>query len=280
MRLDRYPSVEAFLAVVGDFLVAREAEHNLMLGVASSAARNPGLYAGAPYLAVVSSDGRVVAAALRTPPYNVILSEVDDPAAVGLLVEDLAEESPAGLTGPPWPARDFASLWVARKGGSWRVQMEERVYALAALVPPRTTTGAARTATPSDRELVVRWLEAFGREALPEERAAMVERTVQDWLSGGRRFWVWEDGGQPVALVGAGGLTPNGIRIGPVYTPAEARGRGYASNLTAEVSRQMLAEGRRFCFLYTDVTNRTSNRIYRAIGYQPVTDALMIGFEA
>jgi hypothetical protein len=40
----------------------------------------------------------------------------------------------------------------------------------------------------------------------------------------------------------------------------------------------MLDEGRRFCFLYTDLANPTSNKIYQAIGYKPVTDALMVGF--
>jgi predicted GNAT family acetyltransferase len=37
-------------------------------------------------------------------------------------------------------------------------------------------------------------------------------------------------------------------------------------------------EGRRFCFLYTNLANPTSNRIYQAIGYEPVTDALMVSF--
>ena len=30
--------------------------------------------------------------------------------------------------------------------------------------------------------------------------------------------------------------------------------------------------GRRFCFLYTDLANLTSNEIYQAIGYEPVCD--------
>jgi uncharacterized protein len=280
MRLDRYTSVEAFLAAAGDFLVAREPEHNLMLGIASSAARNPGLYDADPYLAVVSRDARVVAAALRTPPYNAILSEVDDAAAVELLVEDLRGESLPGLTGPPGPARAFAEHWVARHGGSWRMAMEERVYALSNVIPPRSAAGAPRIALPSDRDLLERWLDEFGREALPQDRARQISRTLDDWLSGGRRFWLWEDEGDPVSLVGAGGLTPNGIRIGPVYTPIDRRGRGYASNLTAAVSRALLNEGRRFCFLYTDLANPTSNRIYQAIGYVPVTDAAMISFAA
>jgi uncharacterized protein len=80
--------------------------------------------------------------------------------------------------------------------------------------------------------------------------------------------------------VGSGGETPNGIRIGPVYTPPEERGHGYASNLTAWVSQTLLDEGRRFCFLYADLGNPTSNKIYQAIGYEPVTDALMVAFTA
>jgi hypothetical protein len=83
-----------------------------------------------------------------------------------------------------------------------------------------------------------------------------------------------------VSLVGAGGRTPNGIRIGPVYTPPEERGRGYASRLTAYVSETLLAEGHRFCFLYTDIDNPTANDIYQQIGYRPVTDALMVSFGA
>jgi predicted GNAT family acetyltransferase len=34
----------------------------------------------------------------------------------------------------------------------------------------------------------------------------------------------------------------------------------------------MLAEGRRFCFLFTDLGNPTSNHIYQEIGYRPVAD--------
>ena len=34
----------------------------------------------------------------------------------------------------------------------------------------------------------------------------------------------------------------------------------------------MLDQGRKFCTLFTDLSNPTSNRIYRAIGYEPVYD--------
>ena len=88
----------------------------------------------------------------------------------------------------------------------------------------------------------------------------------------GRTVYLWVDDGRPVSMTGAGGLTPNGIRVGPVYTPPGDRGHGYASNLVAQVSQAQLDSGRTYVFLFTDLANPTSNKIYQAIGYEPVND--------
>ena len=83
---------------------------------------------------------------------------------------------------------------------------------------------------------------------------------------------LWEDGAQ-VSFAAYGGPTPNGIRIGPVYTPPKLRGRGYATALVADLSQRLLDEGRRYCFLYTDLANPTSNAIYERIGYVRVGES-------
>ena len=54
-----------------------------------------------------------------------------------------------------------------------------------------------------------------------------------------------------------------------MYTPPDCRRRGYASSLVAAITQQQLDEGRRFCFLFTDFANPTSNKIYQAVGYAP-----------
>jgi predicted GNAT family acetyltransferase len=56
--------------------------------------------------------------------------------------------------------------------------------------------------------------------------------------------------------------------------------RGYGSAVTAAVTAEQLAEGRTFCFLYTDLANPTSNKIYTDLGYEPVCDAVDYAFEA
>ena len=72
-------------------------------------------------------------------------------------------------------------------------------------------------------------------------------------------------------LTGANAPAFGVARVGPVYTPNEQRGRGYASAAVAEVSQRILAGGARAC-LFTDQANPISNRIYEALGYRPVVD--------
>ena len=79
-------------------------------------------------------------------------------------------------------------------------------------------------------------------------------------------------------MAGASGRTPNGIRVGAVYTPPEKRRRGYASALVAALSQEQLDGGKKFCFLYTELANATSNKIYQQVGYEPVSDVDEYGF--
>ena len=56
-----------------------------------------------------------------------------------------------------------------------------------------------------------------------------------------------------------------------MFTPKEHRGGGIASYVVGELTRRGLAAGHRMC-LFTDQANPTSNKIYEALGYRPVTD--------
>lgn len=284
MHLTQYGSVDDFLADAGEFLAAREAEHNLLFGICSTIRTDPGPPRDAPRFAVVKDDtGRVVAAALRTPPWNLVLSEVDDPAAIEPLVEESALHDVAirGVTGPKDAASAFARSWSHWTGRGVRLELEERIFRLSRVILPRSVPGSWRLAADGDRGLLAEWLVAFADEAVPEaprwdDLDAVVDRMIRRV---GRTIYFWEVGGAAVSMAGAGGKTPNGIRIGPVYTPPELRGSGYASALTAAVSQDQLDADRRFCFLFTDLANPTSNKIYQAIGYEPVSDVGQYIFE-
>jgi GNAT superfamily N-acetyltransferase len=281
----QHASVDEFLAVAGEFLGAREAEHNLLFGIASVIRISPEVLTEGParFATVADADGRMVAATLRTPPNNQVLSCVDDLGAVDALVWALCDDPLPGVLAPKEAAGRFAKGWTEATGQPARVELAERIFRLERVIAPgRPASGTWRVAEARDRDLIARWLVEFSAEAIPDapplpDPVATADRWVAQV---GRIGYLWEDGDEVVSLVGAGGETPNGVRIGPVYTDPARRGRGYASSLTAAASQDQLDRGRRFVFLFTDLANPTSNKIYRAIGYEPVCDVDMYRFGA
>jgi uncharacterized protein len=275
----RYDSVEAFLDVCGSFLEAREPEHLLTLGIVGGA-HAPGERADFGALLSAIADDRVVATAVWTPPWNVILSEIDDPRAVGALADAMAGEDLPGVHGPEEHAEAFARAWCDRRGATYRPGMRQRSYALETVVPPVGVPGRLRLAREADRAVMTEWMIGFDSEAMGSEAGRRDMKALVDEMLGSsdRTGYIWEDG-VPVSMCQATGPTPHGIRIGAVYTPPEARRRGYASALTAAASQAELDKGRRWCFLFTDLANPTSNRIYQAIGYQAIRDICMFRFE-
>jgi GNAT superfamily N-acetyltransferase len=277
LSVRRHANVDDFLADAEAFLLRREAEHNLLFGICTAIRATPELFAeDVPrFHTVVDGSGTVVAATLRTPPFNQVISQVTDLAAADALAVALAGDALPGLLAPPDVCGRILARWHELTGATARLEVAERIFRLERVIPPsRPAPGSWRLAAPEHRSLVADWLVAFSAEALPEQPPIPNPlETADRWIAGTYRLlYLWEDGGQAVSLVGAGGETPNGIRIGPVYTPPEVRSRGYASALTAAASADQLARGRRFCFLFTDLANPTSNRIYQAIGYEAVCD--------
>lgn len=274
MELRRYQDVYAFNERAEPFLIENEAENNLLLGIIYDLIRSTLYDDIEPYLATVHDDSRVVAAALRTPPHNLVISRAPD-EAVNLIADDLQSLYPnlRGVLGPKETSRAFSEAWRERTGCGFRPGTAQRIYALEQVTPPDDVPGELRPVTRDDAGLLMRWLSAFEREAYGEEpRPYSVERLLEAYLEGRvRGLHVWHDE-QPVSMVGYSGPTPNGIRVGPVYTPSEFRQRGYGSAATATLSQLLLDQGRRFCFLFTDLSNPTSNSIYQKIGYRPVVD--------
>jgi uncharacterized protein len=280
-EVQRFDDAQAFLDEAGPFLAEHEAEHNLLFGIAATLIIDAERYREQPYLATITRDDDVVAAAVMTPPFNVVVSMTDDPDAIAALGRDLARHqlSVPGVTGPVEVARRFAEMWTERRGLTATHTIAERIYRLERVTQPTGVAGTVRTATGADRELLIDWVRAFLIEAL-EGDDTQAERVVDSALrTGSRTFYLWEDDGRPVSLAGVTGPTPNGIRVGPVYTPPDARRRGYASAVTAAASQAQLDAGRKFVFLFTDLDNPTSNKIYQAIGYEPVIDVDQWTFE-
>ena len=268
-----HDSAAAFLGAVGAPLQAEEARHSLLLGLATALARGSIDPAAPPVLASLGGAGDLRGAALRIPPGPACLHAVDAGAAHAL-AEALFERDPSctGVVGAPPGPRCFTERWTARAGRFSSLVMVQKLYELTRVIPPAPAApGAMRQAGIADLDLVASWNHAFAGEAVPhEERGPEAARAIASRRIHAGELYLWETGGAVVAMGAFARETATGITINTVYTPPAERAHGYASTLVAAMSALALSRGKRACFLYADATNRTSNDIYRKIGYREV----------
>ena len=219
-------------------------------------------------------QGTAGAAFMHTPPFPVVLTAMA-PGIAAALAAELAGRPVAGVNAGDEAAEAFAGAWTRRGGAAARVHRRMRLFRLAGLAPPGRPDGGPRIAGDTDRGLLCRWYRAF--EAEVHETGGDAAAEVGDRLGYGG-LTLWEAAGVPVSFAGVSRRVAGMVRVGPVYTPPELRGRGYACAVTAEVSRAALAAGAGEVLLYTDLANPTSNALYQRIGYRAVEDRLVLAF--
>ena len=135
------------------------------------------------------------------------------------------------------PAAQVVAEETARlAGGAAAVDEHMRLFELGDLVLPAAPPGRLRSATRDDAELCLAWFRAFAQEAAEQagrDRAARHGGVAMDEMLAridDGVVWLWEDeAGEVVHLTGANLPSYGVTRIGPVYTPREQRGRGYAA---------------------------------------------------
>jgi GNAT superfamily N-acetyltransferase len=276
-----------FLADAADYLAADPVINTVVTTIAHRMSSQQA--SGVPvsdrdwWLVVRDESGVVVGAGMRTAPFApfpLFLLPMPDQAAIALAraLYERGEEA-LGINGA-LPAVELCAAELTRLGGG-RVEVGQhtRLHELGELVRPAPVPGGLAVATADDVELVSEWFGAFMGDAdeqagRPRGASAHEVPDRADLLGrlGAGRIWFWVDRtGKPVHLTAANPPSFGVARLGPVYTPPDQRGRGWASNAVAEVSGRLQAEGVRVC-LFTDQANPTSNKIYAALGYRPVVD--------
>ncbi len=274
MRLTTYADAGGFLQATQTALERNEAANNRMLGICLRLKQFPASIKIAPYLATVAEGDELALAAIMTPPHVLVVHQehADGDEALALLAQDLLKNNwgVPGVLGLSQVAEKFAMIWANAAGAKYKAGMRFRLHELRTVVPPPMTPGRLRLAVETDIELVAHWIWAFSNEALTGgdlvgSRESAVAKIAK------RDIYLWENA-QPVSMAATTRPTTNGIGISLVYTPPERRGRGYASACVAALSQRLLDSGYKFCCLFTDLSNPTSNHIYQTIGYKPVAD--------
>jgi uncharacterized protein len=269
VRLHKFDTIDKFWDKIQVYLLQYEAENNVLLGVVQTLLSNPDRYPDPPYLAMVESNGKIVATAIRTPPHKLLLSKSSNLEALTLIAQDLHREQLPGVMGLIPDVKTFLRSWEKLTGQSYQLSIVDKIHQLREVKPVAAIPGYLRLATERDRTLLIEWLPAFVAE-IGEIMGQDLDLVVDHRLKT-QSTYIWEDN-IPVSLAAGRQRSPTVGLIGSVYTPPAHRRKGYATACVAALSQKLLDEGCDRCFLLTDLANPTSNHIYQQIGYVPVCD--------
>lgn len=274
MDVIRFDNANKYYQKVESYLLKDEATHCLILGFSKALCNSQENNHNFPYLITVENDGIIAATAIRTSPLRkLILSKSTEVNAVNLIAQNIAsqDKSLPGAMGLKSETTSFVRTWQSLTGQAFELAVALKIHQLETVRQVTQTSGSFRIAIESDRALLTNWMEAFEEEALRDNEPKSDSQLWFDKKLKQKSLYLWQDK-VPVSMSGFSGATPNGIRINAVYTPPEYRGKGYATSCVAALSQQLLNRGYKYCFLFTDLANPTSNHIYQKIGYQPICE--------
>jgi predicted GNAT family acetyltransferase len=279
LNLEIDSNIESFLEKAGEFLNRESGVHSFLLSLAQKY-RDSGKSVHFAARALDQS-GKLKVAGIQTEsnrPMIISNAPAEDTSAFAELLSNHLEALP-GINGPAPGIDAFAETWKAKKRCQLKLIMNLRLFELDKVKEPQKAPGFFRPAEASDEEVLFKWLVAFHNEAVPHDPISSPEdryRSIRDGTKK-QQWFVWEDSGVCVCLLGSMRETDKERWIAPVYTPPELRGRGYASSLVAAVSQRIVDSGKKG-MLFTDLANPTSNSIYSTVGYQPIIDFKQINF--
>ncbi len=270
--VDATTDAAAVIQRAGGCLAAQPVELNLIWSLLSERVVSgaPGRY----WLA--EADGDVAGIVMESPPGHRAATSPMRREHADAMAAAISGEGHrlSGIAGEASTASAFAGCWSERVRTAAVVQDAQRLYLLGRLVRPEGVPGRLRRAEVFERELVIEWWSAFQVET--GAPTAEVSAAADFGLSTGRLFF-WDDGGARClarATEPLGGIS----RIGAVFTPPEWRRRGYASACVGALSERVRHESGAISVLYAQLGNPSSNAIYRRLGFEAVSEALIYSF--
>ena len=264
-----------FHAAAHEHLTADPARSTVLLTLSEAARRQP--VAHAQYGWWTEPDGSVTGAFLSKVAHEPTLGPMPVAAARALVHVLPGAAEATVVRGETEPAEAFARELSRERDRPWTTTLRLRLYRLAELTPPDPAPrGRPRTATAEDVPRAVRWMRDFAH-AIGENPDFDYTPNIEARVADGR-FHLWETEDGPVSMASVSPVVAGQARVSSVYTPAEARGHGYAGAVTSSVTRAALDAGAQQVLLFADLANPTSNALYQRLGYRAVTDHVGLTF--
>jgi len=257
--------------------MANEVVNNLPLGIVLNLAKAENKPDIKPFMAAVFENERVCLVLVRTTSHLALAGD-ENQGAITTAVNYLNQKGipVSSIIGAREVADSFADQWCQLLNCHAEVEMAQRIYRLDTVNSVQEAPGFLRMAEVNDSALVTEWIKQFTQEALSPIEDEQARQLAQASIDS-NALYIWQDG-EAVSMAKKTRPTPNGITVNLVYTPPQHRKRGYASSCVAALSQELLDSGYKFCSLYTDLANPTSNKIYMDIGYNPIADSVVYRF--
>ncbi|QNL50613.1 hypothetical protein H8S90_03130 [Olivibacter sp. SDN3] len=275
MELKSYKKVVQYLLVTKKVLLQHELANNLIIGVCNQIANQTAPSEESQFINVFQGR-QVMASAIKTPAKAVLALVTCDKEPIKLIAKHFTQHYSGlkGVVGPLHEAETFISCFpkpVQQVKGLYLYGLNETRRVL-------STEGQFKQATIGHFEQLSQWAMQFYDQVglFPPKSEETICKLIRALITSGSLFcWVKET--KPVSMAAIIRQTDHISIIGLVYTPLEARGRGYAANCVKQLSEHILAKGNA-CGLFTDKDYPASNRIYQSIGYLQVEEFLDVGF--
>lgn len=296
MRAILLDSVDEFVTQTKAIFDNQPVQTNFISTLAQAVQNGSRKFERCYWFIVKDNNDEVVGAAVRTVPFGYTLSPMPEEAAkiVAHAIAEADDLFPSAFADGSTLMSFYDAYKALSTPGSQRQPIQipfekDLMCELAGELQPHTCTESfeLRPATAMDFDLVKEWMIEFHNEAgltLPIEENEKISTTM---INAGRlRLLTIPSSSSSdrvvVSLANCQGIvgTDNGTklgRIGPVYTPPQYRGHGYASAVTHAVSQDILNENAKPVLL-TQAHNLTSNHVYQILGYTVVCENLRVVF--
>ncbi|TCJ86648.1 UNVERIFIED_ORG: hypothetical protein EDC93_1011325 [Bacillus cereus] len=275
IQLHVYEEVLTFKEEVTPFLEKNEQENNLILGVLQMVQQPI-------FMGVVKQEEEIAVVFLQTEEKKQIIVATSEIAEEDIveLAKELTKVYPnvPGLIGNKKVVQRLAEEIAAIENKKTNVAMEQGIYELKQVQKKWNGDGIFREVSSEELPLIEQWIYQFCEDVKLPTTKEEAKETAHTLITN-RCLFGLEVEGNLVSVAAKTRPTTNNITVNFVYTPKEARKKGYASSCVAALSQRMLDGGYKTTTLYTDLANPTSNKIYQEIGYEQIAESVLIFLE-
>ena len=273
-----YKTPQQFLNDTETVLEKTELENNLILGLSNGFTDKNKEYPGCVFINAMDENGQIQGTSIKTISKAIVSGITKNVGAIKALA-DYYQSNNIDLTGVV--GENFYSTEFARHYGTRQIRTRGMiVHELKTVYQLPLVNGRLEIAGTGDIELITQWTLNFEEDVktFPKQSAEQALKSTQLRIALGNIF-KWVDKEEIVSIAAIVRKTKTIGFVGLVYTPAEFRGKGYATSSVQKLSEHILQNGFTCCGLFTDKSNPTSNHIYKKIGYKPLTEFADIEFE-